>query len=330
MLRYLRTWGLPLLFLIAGLVAGGAFGRYLPAYASSDTVILKQGSNTYDLDDYALFLFMNSSDILQVFIDLSVFRTEAEARGIKVTDADIDKFVQDNMVSPDSTNRYQQYLELFDAETIRRQIMLQLISDKLEKQLREQVTKENNINVTEEIARKYFIEHVSEIHKPAMVEVSILSTNAREKCEEALKQLDKGADFNELSTKMSDIKEVAAQNGYLGVATYRDLESINKTLADEAFALSEGKYSQIIRGENNFHIVFVHKKVAEYTPTFEDIRNDLIKMMTEEKLKEPMARAYNDILERGYKIIEPKVKLLEPKNRPTGESIVEGQANENK
>jgi parvulin-like peptidyl-prolyl isomerase len=330
MLRYLKVWGLPLLLLVIGLVAGSMFGRYQSAYASAETVILKQGSSTYDLDDYSLFLFMNSSDILQIFVSMVVFSSEAETRGIKVTDAEIDKFIKDNMVNSDGENRYEQYLELFDSDTVRRQIALMLTSDKLEQQLRDQVTKENNINITEDIARKYFIEHVGDIHKPAMVEVSLLSTNTREKCEDALKQLDKGADFNELSAKMSDIQELVSQNGYLGVATYRDLESINKTLADTAFGTAEGKYSQIIRGEHNFHIVYVHKKIAEYTPTFEDVRNDLMTMLLEDQLKKPMARAYNDILERGYAVVEPQVKLLAPKNRPSGESIVEEQSDKNK
>ncbi len=315
MMKHLSKWGLPLLFLVVGLVLGGAASKFHSAYAASDTPILKQGSYSYNLDDYNIFLFMNSSDIIEVFIDMVVFRSEAESRGIKVTDADIDKFIQENMVAPDGSNRYNQYLELFDKATIRRQIELQIISDKLEKAIREQVIKENNIKVTEDEARDYFLKNISDIHHPAMVEVSLLSTNTRDKCEKALKELEKGVDFNELSVKMSDIKELVSQKGYLGVASYRDLEQINKTLAETAFNLSEGEYSAIIRGEQNFHIVFVHKKVAEYAPTFENIKSELMDMILETKLKNPMSAAYNKILSSGYDSVNPMVQLLEPKNR---------------
>ncbi|MCD6120009.1 peptidyl-prolyl cis-trans isomerase [bacterium] len=320
MLRNLSLWGLPILFLIAGLVVGNVAGKNADAFAASDTLILEQGGNTYDLDDYSLFLFMNSSDVIEIFIDMVVIRSEAESRGLKVTEAEVDEFIAGNMVSTDGRNRYDQYVELFDKDTIRRQIAMQILSEKLEKQLRDEIVREQNLNVTEKDAKDFFLEHIAEIHRPAMVDVSLLSTSDRAKCEEALRRLEGGADFNELSAEMSDIKELAQQGGHLGRASYRDLESINSTLADTAFGLSDEQYSDIIRGEHNFHIVFVHQKLPEYTPTFDEIKDDLREQIFEAKLKPLMANAYNRILAKGYESVEPKVRLLEPKNRGTGDS----------
>lgn len=316
MIRRVSFFALLAVFLVVGFVLGNGFSRNQDAEAAFDTVILVQGGHEYTLEDYNLFLFIHSSDLFEKFVELVIVRSEAESRGLAVNDAEIDEFVAENMVDKNDRNRYEQYQEIFDGPAIRRQIAMQVLESKLVKHLRDKIARENSIDITEDDARNYFLENISDIHQPARVEISLLSAKDREKCEEALKRLENGADFNELSAEMTDIPELARQGGYYGVHTYRDLEEINVLLADSAFSLQEGQWSSIIRGENHFHIAYIHSKAEEFNPTFDEIKGELMERMFEARLLDPLAAAYNSIMERGFDSVEPKVKLLEPK-KPT-------------
>ncbi|MEP0814429.1 MAG: peptidyl-prolyl cis-trans isomerase [bacterium] len=313
MMRNLSFWGVAAVFLAAGLVAGAFFGKS-GALAANNTVILSQGGHDYTLEDYSLFLFIQSSSMFEKFVEDVIVRAEAEKRNITVSDQEIEDFIKENMIDADGRNRYVQYQEVFAQDVIRRQITMQILEEKLVKLLRENIIKEQKITVTEAEAKDYFLKNIDKFHKPERVEVSLLSTKSREKCEEAIKKLKDGADFNDLVAEMGEIPELKQQGGYLGVMSFRDLDSINSVLADTAFnKTKEGGYSEIIRGENHFHIVFVHKKYPAQNPTFEDVKNDLMAQMLEAKLAKPMSAAYNAIIERGFETVSPKVKLLEPK-----------------
>ena len=313
-------WTMAVLFLLIGLIAGNTIGKRGGAFAASNTSVLTQGGYDYALDDYSLFLFIQSSSMFEKFVEQVITRAEAETRGIKVTDPEIDKFVAANMVDKDGRNRYEQYKELFDEKTIRKQIMMQIMEDKLVEQLRENIVKEQKLEVTEKEAKDYYLANLNKIHKPERVEVSLFSAKTLEKAQEALKQFKAGSDFNEYTAENGDIPELAEQGGYLGVVAKGDLEKIFKTLGDTAFALNEGQYSDVIRGEHHFHIIFVHRKIPAFAPTFDEIKQDLLSQMLEAKLAKPMSAAYNKILERGFDTVSPKVKLLEPK-KPTNVEV---------
>ena len=313
MIRGLKFWAIPVLFLVVGLVVGTTIGKHSDAAAASNTVILDQGGHEYVLDDYTLYLFIHSSNMFEKFVEQTIVRSEAESRNLKASPEEVQKFISENMVDSDGRNRYELYKEIYDPKTIDKQIAMQVLEDKLITDMKTKIETEQKISVTEQEAKNYFLSNIDKIHKPERVEISLISCATLDKANDALKKLKAGADFNQLASDMGDIPELAKQGGYLGVMSYSDLVGINQTLADTAFKLQEGQYSDVIRGENHFHIVFLHKKYPAYTPTFDEIKSDLMEQMLESKLDGPMTAAYNKILERGYDSVAPKVKLLEPK-----------------
>lgn len=314
MKRVLTLFGLPILFLIIGIVVGSFVGKMPFAFAAANTVILSQGGHDYTLDDYTFFTFIRSDKVFAPFVELLIRRSEAESRGIQVSDAEIDKFIAENMKDESGVDKFKAYSELFDPGVIKRYVRMLILEEKLEDTVRADIIKEQSIKVTEADAKDFYLKNIDKIFKPAQVELSIISTKKREDCEAAMKRIQAGEDFNDVASQINDNADVKKMGGYLGPASYKELEQINAILAESAFNLKEKTYSSIIRGESAFHILYVHAKAPEYSPSFEDIKKDLMTLMLEDKLNRPLSVAYGKIRERGATTYNPKAMLFAIKN----------------
>ncbi len=314
MKRVLTYFGIPIMFFIIGIVVGNVAGKLPFAFAAPNTVILSQGSHDYTLDDYTFFIFIRSDKVFAPFVELLIRRSEAESRGLQVTDAEIDKFIAENMKDEKGVDKYKAYSELFDPTVIKRYVRMLILEEKLEDTVRTDIIKEQGIKVTEADAKDYYLKNIDKIFKPALVELSIISTKKREECDAALKRLQAGEDFNDVASQVNENPDIRKMGGYLGPASYKELEQINSILAESAFNLKAGTYSAVIRGESAFHILFVHATAPEYSPSFEEIKSDLMTLMLEDKLNKPLSAAYGKIRERGAKTYNPKAQLFAIKN----------------
>lgn len=101
---------------------------------------------------------------------------------------------------------------------------------------------------------------------------------ALKKAGDAKKELDGGADFEDLAAKYSDDKESAAKGGDLG---YIVKGMLPKELEDPAFSLALGQPSGPVLTQFGYHLIRVDEKRIAQKLRFEQVRDDLEQLLAQ-------------------------------------------------
>ena len=91
-----------------------------------------------------------------------------------------------------------------------------------------------------------------------------------------------------------------------------------KVLEDAAFALKDGQYSGVIKVEN-YNIIYCHKHYPEVSPTFDDVKQDLMKRIVEAKIDPYYRQELRKLLDREmprFTIIADLLKPEQPEGGP--------------
>jgi peptidyl-prolyl cis-trans isomerase C len=190
----------------------------------------------------------------------------------------------------------------------------------------------SEVNVTEEDARQYYSENQQQFDIPEQVRAShilikpdtsdpnvepaLAKAAAKAKAEKLLKQIKDGADFSELAKANSDCPS-SVRGGDLG---YFSRGRMVPAFEEAAFALGVGRASDIVETNFGYHIIKVTDKKEAATKTFEEVRNDLVAMLTAKRQGE-LAEQYIESLKAEANIVYPPGKEpneLMPPPRPAG------------
>jgi parvulin-like peptidyl-prolyl isomerase len=179
------------------------------------------------------------------------FEQEAEALGIEITDAKVDKRIEKlkKQFYGGSEERYQKTLKqqgLTDEEA-HRQIRAQLVSEELFKV----VTKD--VKVTEPEIKEYYNSHKSQYGQAESRDVRHILVNPNQKAlaDSLYTQLKNGANFAALAKKYSKDPGSAAQGGKLTVSKGATVPEFDKT----AFKLKKNEISRPIKTQYGYHII---------------------------------------------------------------------------
>ncbi len=279
------------------------------ARADMNTTIMQVGSENFNLEDLSLFYVRNlGSNGLFDFIQQVIIYKEAKQLGIGPSDKEINDFIKDYM----KDDIYNDYKNVFTERSIRQLISFTLASENYDKYIRNKLAKDLNIKISESEAKKFYIDNIDKIHRPETREISVISTD-KAKAEKAIAELKKGAKFPDVAAKYCEDPEMRESKGYLGLIDSKvKLES--KEIFDNIFKTDKGKYSDIIKGPKFYNIIFVHQIAPKYEPRFEDIKDKLIKDLTEVKLQKPLNDAYSELIQKHIKDIDIKVELFKAKD----------------
>jgi len=190
------------------------------------------------------------------------------------------------------------------------------------KKLKEKVTSEVSA-ITEEEARKFYEENKQMFTKPETVHayhiLLKLDENAsgeeeqkiREKIQKIYNEaVQKGADFQELARKYSEGPS-AARGGDLGTfGRGRMVPEFEKA----AFSLKEGEISKPVRTKFGYHIIKVTEKQEAKTPEFDEVKDTLLKVLTERKINQVFSDFIDKLREETDVII--KTESLKPEQAP--------------
>ncbi|MFZ7128533.1 MAG: peptidylprolyl isomerase [Desulfobacterales bacterium] len=145
-------------------------------------------------------------------------------------------------------------------------------------------------------SQKFYDEHPDMFVQPEKVRASHIliqlqpdadekgTAEAREKIEGIQKQLKDGADFAELAKEHSEGPS-SPQGGDLGYFTRGRMV---KPFEDAAFGLKPGETSDVVRSDFGFHLIRVTDRQAEQTVPFDDAKDDIDRMLSEQKRREAM------------------------------------------
>jgi len=172
------------------------------------------------------------------------------------------------------------------------------------------------IEVSDSEIKKYYQEHQEEYKLPAKANVRRLVVRERDKAEEILKLLKKGAPFDSLVREYS-IAPDAKSGGLLANLTP---DSKPRELAKVAFKLKEGQISPIIPLEDStFAIIKVEKKEPPRYKSLEDVKDQIVGILKREK-EEKLWESFRQDLRKKYGVkyeedIKSEIKKYKEENR---------------
>ena len=117
---------------------------------------------------------------------------------------------------------------------------------------------------------------------------------AKKEAEDLIKQLDDGADFEELAKEYSDDTGSASDGGLIDYFNKDD--NMDEAFLNASIDLEEGKYTEEpVQSSFGYHIIL--KLDQKKKPKLNKVKNDIIETLAEEKLNEDAALRYNALIE---------------------------------
>ena len=261
-----------------------------PARAAGDSPVATKENVTFTLDDLNIYWLRNlGKDGLLDFFQTMVVYQEGLKQGLRPTQQEMTDFVDKTM----GRDVYNQFKLLYPEKSVNQLLEYTIVTSKYETWLRDKIRREKNIKVTEDEANKFFLENIDQFHLPEGAHLSIISVDNEASAKTVLSRLQAGEDFGSIAAEVNMDPQMRAVRGELG--SYRRGEGLPKPLEDAAFSLSEGQYSGIIKG-TNFHIVYCHRRYPEVSPTFDQIKTQLMVDLVEAKIDPYYIDALNDLM----------------------------------
>jgi len=220
------------------------FTQYQAAYKAQKKAFPSPGTADYE----AL-----KQQTLNVLIQRVELAKEAAARGISVTDAEVQTQLDSlkQQFYGGDEQKYQAELKTYGAtdQSVRATIKAQLIARKLY----DQITK--NVTVTDQQVETYYNDNKSQFKtgdKPEERHVAHILVKTKQQAEKIYTQLKGGADFATLAKQYSTDASSAKNGGDLGTAPRSQWV---KPFGDAAWALKTGQISEPVHSQFGWHII---------------------------------------------------------------------------
>jgi peptidyl-prolyl cis-trans isomerase C len=182
----------------------------------------------------------------------------------------------------------------------------------------------DEIRVTDNDANNYYTANIKRYEVPEQVRASHIlirpdtsdpntdpneaKAQALAKAQELLKQIKEGgADFAELAKASSDSAS-KEKGGDLG---FQPRGAWVKPFEDAAFALETGQISDVVQTPFGYHIIKVTDRKEAYTRTFDQVKDQIIKMLKQQKANEHVLK-YIESLKAKAEIVYPPGKEPAP------------------
>lgn len=232
-------------------------------------------------------MFTNGGkEILERLITNRLILQEAKKLKISVSEEDIDteigKVIKENFYGAE--DYFYQALEQYGIteDALRDDLKIELL---LRKIVRDQIT------VTEEDTREYFIENQYLFNTPEQVEARHILVETRDEAEEIIQLLDEGQDFSELAKEHSIDTVSAQQGGNLGFFQRGEMVA---EFEEVAFNLAVGSRSGPVETTHGFHIIEVLNRREAHEATFDEVKeaakDKLLEKLVYEKMEEQINR----------------------------------------
>lgn len=208
---------------------------------------------------------------------------DAERRGIEVTKEEIDKLI-DESYKPEQLEKFER--KNISMKDVRNEIRYVLIKNKLEKEIRNELSAE--VKVTDDDVKRRIKEledqdpYYNVVSDVAYIFIMIRSDEgaAKAKAEKIIKDLENGADFSALAREYSDHRDSKYSGGHIG-----DFRGLTSDLQYEVLKLRPGQFNrEPIKLLNGYHIVMCLDKQHIPKKQFEERTHELLKAQELERL----------------------------------------------
>ncbi len=246
--------------------------------------------------------------LLELLITSKLIDLEIEGKGIVITDADVDNYIdqvrQQNKLSEAQLEEALRQQGL-DRETYRVQVRDEMRRAQLiNREIR------GKVNITPEEVERYYEAHLDDYEKDPEVTISHIMLRlaadapddeverVQARAAEIHDRLDRGESFEELARELSE-DPAAESGGKLG--TFRQdtmLDALNEASRD----LDVGEYSDPVRSEVGLHIVRVDERSTDTHQPLASLADDIKERLYNEALEERYKRWLTDDLRQRHHV----------------------------
>ncbi len=215
----------------------------------------------------------------------------AKTENIEVTEADLNTEIDKVKSNFGSEEEFNQQLESYGLtlEALKAQLTTQVQLDKLIAP---------KVQISDEILQNYYDENKETYTTPEQVQASHILVETKEEANEILELLKGGADFATLAQERSKDPGSGANGGDLG---FFGRGQMVPPFEEAAFTLEIGQLSEVVESEFGFHIIKVVDKKPATTASFEEKKEEIKEMLTDQR-KNEVAQSYIEELKAGAKI----------------------------
>ncbi len=136
-----------------------------------------------------------------------------------------------------------------------------------------------DVSVKEEEVRQFHNEHQDEFKAPPSVKASHILVDTKEKAAEILSEIEAGLSFAEAANKYSSCPS-SANGGDLGYFTEGQMVP---EFQKAAFDMQIDETSEPVKTQFGYHLIKVLDKKESDNRTFEEVKNELTKQLTDQK-----------------------------------------------
>lgn len=150
-----------------------------------------------------------------------------------------------------------------------------------------------DINVSEDEAKQFYQTNSQLFTTPEQKKLREIVVSSQAEAKDILVSVLQGTDFSQIATERSKSK-TAANGGDLGWLTQAPFDAMLKA----AIGLNKGEVSAVFEGPEGFYIVKVEDvKGGELTP-FNEVKDELIRLMTMQKQQEIVMKKIQEVAEQ--------------------------------
>ncbi len=263
--------GLALSLALVGCGAGGKTGSRTSdkPYMSIDgkEVSKKEFYQNYDLyaQVFALQQQLNVQ-IVSIFQRDYIVRRDLEKNNIKITDEEYKKAIDAAVNRIGSKEAYDDYLDFMNTT---KEVFEQNIKSNLENEKHNEWFVKNHPVKDEDLKKVY------EANKDELdwVDTKHILVKTKEEADEVYKKLKAGEDFKKLSDKYSTDKTAKSNDGRLGKLNSSELDS---NYAQAAAKLKKGEFSQPVKSQFGYHIIYLNDKAVGLEDHKEELKNSAL------------------------------------------------------
>lgn len=247
---------------------------YPPGKAKDDTVAKVNGTPILKSQLYSALVKAGGQQTLETMISEALVKQESDKANIQVTDADLDKEMEQIKKSFGSDEEFAQALATYN---------MTLDSLKKDMQVQVQLRKllEPQVKITDEDIKTYYDSNLESMKTPEQVRASHILVGTKEEAETVLASLQGGADFAALAKEKSNDTASKETGGDLDFFAKGQMEEPFETAA---FALKTGELSSVVQTSHGFHVIKAtgHKDAA--TPTLDEKKEEIRQTLSEKQI----------------------------------------------
>lgn len=235
--------------------------------------------------------------ILEQLIEYELIVQQAEKEGIKVSDDEVKKRIDDIKKQFQSDADFKAALsqagitEAELPEKVKKQLLAEKMLDKLFK----------DIKVEESEMKEYYEKNKNSFYTSETAEMAHVMVADEETAKKVISEIKSGLKFEDAVKKYSTDSMTKNKNGSFGLQTKAVIEQMfGPDFASAVFSLKEGEvYEKPLVSSYGYHVVKLLKKVPAHLQTFEEAKASIRNLLLQKKQNEVYTKWIEEVKKKS-------------------------------